>query len=294
MSMLGSGFRSVPPAPPPPPLPLVGESETFSNPFDCRQNAGQILPVYSTKRRWKAIDVYVQTTGNFFLGPLAGTVYPAIGILVFAVVGSTRTLVGTGRLGIADAGVPTHVCSVHDVLADHFDVALDLSNLGNGTFQTAAGGAVATVSVIASDQATTQADNVGVVAAFAPGGGGGGSSIPAMLGSVQALRLVWNGTTVTDARFRIHGIDAVGDVASRWLQLFDTTAPLVNAQIPIFSIGVPHNAGAIADNMPSPFVANPALRAYRFKFGIGVAVSSTPRTLTLAGANEVAYQVWYR
>jgi hypothetical protein len=254
---------------------------------------GQIVSVYSTKRRWTAIDVYVQTCANFFQGPFVSDELPAIGVLVFAVIGSTRTLVRTGRLWLNEQGTAKLVCSVHDVLAEHFDVMLDLSSVGAGTLVAASsstGPAQATVSIVASDAATSQRDNAGVVPAFCSSVGG---EFPAMIASVQQVRLL-TAAAPTLARFELVGLDAVSDVAGRWLHIYDQTAAVVNGQRPIFAIGVPHNAGAIADNMPSPFVVNEALRAFRFRFGIRIAVSSTPRTTTPAAANEVAYQVWYR
>jgi len=179
--------------------------------------AGADISVYSMKRRWRGVDVYIapnDPTGGFFVGPFATNVEPSLAVLVFGVVAGQRILVGSGRLSLADVVtgrpiLPKHVCSVHDVGAERFDVAISLVGMGPGTISATA---AVQVNVFGSDEvAPRPTANVGTVRGFraldASGsgvrlvsGGGATSDVLELVGAMGSRP--WPGVTCTSTTRR--------------------------------------------------------------------------------------------
>lgn len=239
--------------------------------------------VYATRRRWSGVDVYVTTNGTTFQGPFASNLYTSIVFLVFAVVGNNRTLVGSGRLSRDDASVGTagtakHVVSVRAAIASHFEVVMSTNDLGGGTI---AANAIANVAVVASDASNSGPKNLGVVPCFCSALTG---EFPALISDVQIGRIFTAGSQVQQF---VHGVNvANAGFGIRHLMLFDTTIPVVNGQRPLWT------AALAADT--SLVVEDDLLAQYRFRFGLRVAISTTPTLLTLGAAGDLAYQVYFR
>ncbi len=242
--------------------------------------SNQEIPVYSTKKRWRAVDVYVTLPGTFFQGPFISDLNPVVAIYVFAVVGSTRTLVGSGRLTREDQGIAKHVVSVHHALAEHFDVVFSAVSIGAGTI---VGTRVVDVSILASDQAATPRPNVGVVPMLKVSAGQ-----VAPIGSVQILKEIPSLVAPTQGAVQIVGVYASNIVgAARFLHLFDQGAAVVNTQTPLFEFAVPPGA-------PGGYYESPGLSSFLFRNGVVAAISTTPRVLTLGAANDIDYQLYFR
>lgn len=142
-------------APPPPPVVADGvgdgyESAMRTYPAEAipiAPNAGTVpLSVYQTKKRWRAIDVYVASD---YQGAAATDF---LTVAVYAIVRGVRTLVASGRmrpvLGLptASAPGPKRVCAVR-VQSQVFEVVVQCSSAPN------AAGQSVTIGVVATDEA---------------------------------------------------------------------------------------------------------------------------------------------
>jgi hypothetical protein len=135
----------------PPPAP-PNELETDSVQFQTAQDFQAETLVFSTQRRWRAIDVYVQIPTTF-----VGIQLSAVRVKVWAITEAGRFLVASGFATSPANGtaLTAHIASAR-TLASRFDVTVSV--LG-----AAAGSANLVLSYVASDQATTSPPNVGVI-----------------------------------------------------------------------------------------------------------------------------------
>lgn len=135
---------------------LDDQSETFSQTFPWPANAEQ--SVYRCKRRWRACDVYLQTSDPI---PSQGTFL----VRVYAHADSgLRTLVATGRLGNFNdqlqnsSPAPLWICAAR-AQASFFEVTVTYEQI---SFAPATG--TVSVSLVASDEANEPPEWVGVMA----------------------------------------------------------------------------------------------------------------------------------
>jgi len=228
--------------------------------------ASPILSVYATKRRWRAIDVFVAT--DF----VDASTFGALMVAIYAISRGVRTLVAQGR---TRATLGHRVASAR-VQCDKFEVVI-----GRDTAPTAATQS-ATVTVIASDESEfspLDEPQVGAVT-VAPDG--------AML-ALQVLQITPFGPLFPEL-VALHAINplAAGAANDRWLMIFDLTAnPPPNGTAPMYQFYLP--AGGAGDIL----LEADTFRFRRFTNRLTITSSSTPGTLTLAAA-AVRYGVWFR
>ncbi len=140
----------------PPPLPPVvndGVGDDYESAFrDVKANnvptgtSGGVLTVYTTQRRWQAVDVYIATNHQ------AASVISWITVGIYAVTRGIRSLVASGR--VRGAGVLTTASFVRAatarVQADKFEIALSRTGLPQDPANM-----LVQVAVVASDEANT-------------------------------------------------------------------------------------------------------------------------------------------
>jgi len=173
------------------------ESFAISRKFDSFSTSEQLF--YSTARRWRACDVYLDA---------GGTLSPAVvaTVRVYAVfVGGIRSLISTGRYGHDATGIVASrwVAAARSVAA-RFEVTLEINWTGGpGSFS-----GDLSVAVCASDQAVEAPPWVGVIVL-----GGTGRALPALLPVLPDPELLWvaasSGPAVAAPRFLHVGSDAV-------------------------------------------------------------------------------------
>jgi hypothetical protein len=233
------------------------------------------VSVYTTQRRWRAIDVYVQTSeANPAAGIIGGQSAVSgnlLTVFVYAINRGMRTVIASGRRYIYDdANVPPwplHIAAAR-ALAERFEVVTHLR-------QAAAAGNLAgtiSVSVLASDESTEPRANVG---AF-------------MANGAQALSgLVFGGagSTLAPAPFELLAISAVNDAgagAPRWVHVYDTTNVAndvtLNGSFPLFAYALPEEGTSEGQPLIIDTSALP-----KFVYGPRVVASSTPGATTAAG-----------
>lgn len=144
-----------------PPLPLIvndGVGDDYESAYREVKSVnvpggtgGNVLSVYTTQRRWQAVDVYIATNHQ------AASVVSWISVAIYAITRGVRTLVATGRVrgGSANASTFIRTASAR-VQADKFEIALSRT----GTPQDPAAMNVQ-VAIVASDHAdTNEAESV--------------------------------------------------------------------------------------------------------------------------------------
>lgn len=254
----------APAAPPPGALArkVTADHESCLVDVPCPNSAR--VPVYTTTKRWKAIDVYLAQP-TFALG--AGA---TIRVHVYAVTEGVRTLVGTGCY----RDVPTVTDDPSQWLvavrqaADRYDVELSYNDLPTD-------GARIQLAVVASDEAQ---DSPLVLGAMAVG------STTNLISSVNATAIL-----APFDPLELVGLTAAATVAQRYLHVHDRGSTAgVGGTAPRLVFGFP----AVGDSIQAELTA--AMRAKRFANGVCLAVSSTAGVTTLAAAGDVVYQGWVR
>lgn len=223
------------------------------------------VPVYTTSKRWKAIDVYLAQP-TFALG--AGAV---LRVHVYAVTEGVRTLVGTGcyrDVPIVPSDPSQWLVAVRQA-ADRYDVELSYNDLpGSETDRVQ-------LAVVASDEAQ---DSPLVLGAMAVG------PTTNLISNVNAFAVL-----APSDPLELVGLTAAAIVPQRYLHVHDlgSTAAVAGAA-PRMVIGFP-SVGSSVDVEPSAL-----MRAKRFSNGVCLAISTTPGETTLAGVGDVAFQGWVR
>jgi hypothetical protein len=264
-------------APPPPPLP-AGDSETDGVVFQPAVYSAWpnvLQKLFTTSRRWRAIDVYVDMSGD----PAAPV--PPQGILsiyVFAVtqVGqvAVRTLVATGRLAgpsLAQFG-STWVCAARCV-SKQFEVC--------ATYSFGGAPVVAPLKVVyvASDEAVDPPPLLGAIPlAGGPAGLTYGMAATATLGSFSVPTLPNPEVVAVQAYIN----EAVVAPAPRYLHMFDSAAPVI--------------INGTAPRLAWPLGSTPGDGIFDFKVryrtprGLAFRASSTAATLTaVADCSMIAW-----
>ena len=284
--MNSAGFR--PPPAPIVPAPIVtSEFEEYGQQFTFpTQPINAPISVYTTKRTWSSIDVYMSLPpGSTFQGPFLSELNPSLGVLIYATSRGVRSLVASGRIGLEDEasrGVgPKHVATARYYGGAIFDVQLMPRNQ-------LVPGASLQVGLLASNAGNDEDPTIGSIsmsrAGFVPGSG--------LETTVNTLIAEQEGSAFGD-RYQLmalHGINT--NAAARYLQVIDVNASgdPVAGVIPMFSFPL----SPIGTPGSEIYIDQPMLRAWRFRRGLGVVVSSTPALVTLAAAGDIAFQAWYR
>lgn len=231
------------------------------------------VPIYTTGKRWRGIDVFVAVPPIPAMDLPAGfgPNEAAIGIQLYAWVQGQLTLVATGRFSALDqvAANPKRVIAYRGP-AQKFEVRMSGQSLPDN-FAT-------TVSLVACDECVEPSEGdqaeVGVMPAFI-----NGTTKQPMIAAGLAVQTL----TIDDFPLEIVGVDVVsGEVAALWFQVLASNDP-------IFSLPMNAAAGAARGIWWSP-----AFRTYRandWTFG----VSTTAATFTSAANGlDAGFQVWLR
>ena len=229
--------------------------------------------VYSTTRRWRAIDVWISTDYFNTLDTDFLTVQ------VFAVTQGVRSLVASGRTRATTQDVGgVLICSVRQE-ADRFDVTIGRvggpAGANSATQQ-------ATVTVVASDESDSIADNfIGAITPLPGGPTGFASFFTLARGCPPELLALYGANTV-----------AAGAGSNRYLQVFDGATTPGNGTTALLSVLVPAGETRFIDAAGLGIVTPRGGR--RFRTGLVVATSTTPATLTLTGGAELIFNYWFR
>lgn len=215
----------------------------------------QEIPVYSTVRRWRGCDVYVDASQV----SLAAGQFISVGI--YAVARGVRQLVASGR----SRGSSGRLASVRRAIAERFDVTVAFNGVTTGSDRVQ-------VAVVAADEALPDPDPLEGRISLTNDG---------LLESAAASL-----TVQTPIPFELVALNAAANVgANLFLNVHGVTAPAGLA--PVFSFG---NIQALGDTL---HVDSPILRAQRFS-PITVAVSSSAAATVLAAAGAVVFNGWVR
>lgn len=253
--------------PPPPPATIGGDASYESSRVELATwPRGALVPIYTTQRRWKAIDVYVQPSeGNPASGVIGGAddleSGNVLSIYVFAINNGIRTCVATGRRIIYDdANLPpfrAHVASSR-VVADRFEVVAHLR-------QAAAAGDLAgglLFNVLATDEVAAGAE-LAVGAEYI-------SSSEIKVGPAAGAALVPPPFEV----LRVTGANAT--TAMRWIHVHDTLVVAnagVNGVQPLIALPLPDETMGAA-----PTIVD--LSGFQFNKAPRIVTSSTATTTT--------------
>lgn len=245
-------------APAPSPTGLLGDREAVLRSVVVPPPAvlTASLPVYTTTRRWRGIDVYANLSGV----TLSGNNIVSIG--VFAIVGGVRQLVGTGRT----RGASGRLVSVRHALAERFDVQLSVDDAASVQ------GQVIQIGVMAADEALPNVDDTdGRIPALATGN---------LSVTANAIGL----PTTPVFPYEIVSVNGISSVAGRYLHVRDLDAAAANQLVMAFGLPVLGE---------SVFVDSNGLRSRRFS-NPQLAVSTSPTTTVLAAPGDVALGMWVR
>jgi len=221
-------------------------------------------PLFITSRRWRGIDVYVDTS----FGP-DGPQF--VTVQLFANMRGFRVLVASGRTRSTLVAGPIRICSSR-VLADSFEVVVSQTAIP----------ADPTLSITIGYVATDQAEDMDPVDVFegaiTPNPSG---ALDTFVGGLSSLSLPVAKLTTLVA---IAGVNTLA--VNRFLLVFYRTVAPVAGNLPNLSYLIPP--------FGSIFVDNPILRKRSvFASDWTVIPSTTGASLTFAGAADVAQQVWF-
>ena len=261
------------PTPPVSPLPYDGQGTDYESvvvPVAMPTNT--TVKVWSSSRRWSAIDVSLSSKVAGF----SATQGVNIGIQVWAIMGSQRVLVQTGRFSNLEWQTrrPVHVVSYRGC-AERWEVTLSFN------FAPTTNADIVEVGIVCSDApAISVPESIGAMSMNSFTGRlstGQGLSMVAVEG--DALQLV-----------AIEGINA--SAANRFLNVHDlvSVAASVGA-IPVISIRLPLN-NALAS--PNPLHHLGVLSARRWWPLITVVMSTTANVTTLPGAVDSFFNAWVK
>lgn len=228
---------------------------------------GGLVSVYTTQRRWKGIDVYLDTGGLAIGGNDGNNVVCAL----FAIAQGVRTLVATGRMSFAEgqAGWRTkHMIAYRGGAAERFEVHFGSDFIpAPGTMQLAI---VATDEVVEVDGA--DCDEVGTVLVDGTVlGGGNGASVVNAISSTLAGSIELRGVVAAT-------VPGVAAATPRFLHIHDAFAGTpVNGLRPLFSFGMTDGGR---------FYTDPKFVTHRFVLAIKAVISTTAATTTLIGAED--------
>ena len=292
----GGGAIARPPIPPATLVSKTDSAEAYEVTFQTTQFAagtsdGSEQSVWSTSQRWKALDVYVDTS-NLAVAAAGGNGLPYLCVCVYAVVGGMRILAASGRtraLGGAQAFAGVHIAAVRISMAERFEITAQVLS---GTISSPTGSPPsANFSIIASDDAGLYADDssVGVIP-FSPQSSVGNQGLTTAT-SLQIAGAFFGtafGAGSGNGALFV-GVQATNIIGSpRWLQLFKLggTAP-VNGSIPTLAWSLPA-AGSMVFGTESKLFG--AIGRANWM----LCVSTTGPTLTYGTAGDVAYNGYCR
>lgn len=230
--------------------------------------------VYTTARRWRAIDVYA----SFGEGRQPGAV---LTVRVYAVMKGARVLVASGRIG------PESTVDPITLLVETKSRWVAGARASASFYEvTLYGGPAASitltdqvqVSIVATDQAVEL-----------PNGLGGDAFSPTMVaGGALDLNVIGDDAWPdAELLWATYAVDEALGAASRYLQVFDQAAAPVLGDVPILSWEIHSGHGGVAGVIPWP-----AAPCYRFRKAGWLRASSTFSTLTAAA--DVALNAWVR
>lgn len=266
------------PVAPPPPAPVVPSvlGQTGSIEYGDRLfPAGAIgsyatdtpVSVYTTQKRWRGADVHVRYTGVTGVSLIT-----YVRIWVYALTGSSRSLVETGWFLGLGSGTTTRRVAAARAIADRFEVVAEISIAGAPPslpdVMVTVEGADECLDADPSDLAVSMAQTVVGSPITVPNG----ISTPANYADFKT-RLT--GAVVTNTTAGVlywQAVDAASVAAAAGLA-------------PIVSVAIPPTSTVI--------VPPEALQGYRFgQNGCVCGGSSTAATFTAAGAGAILQQVW--
>jgi len=243
------------------------DSRSFAFPMDM---TNQEQPVWSTTRRWKAIDVYVAPQC------VIATFHGELSIFVYAETAGIRSLVASGRIDLANQGnfgrpvsLPAWVCGGRSETTNYlvtysFTDALQVLLVPQqGAFN---------VTCVASDRADPVPAGIGEF--VAPTVGGSFGTLGALASFPGKSELVALGGANTVA-------------AARWLHVHDRIAPVVPAGLAGLTPRITFPMGAvIGDGFYTRDIR------FRARGALMVVCSSTALTTTAAadGAISVSFR----
>lgn len=258
-----------PPAPvgaPPQPVPLLGEADSYESRTVQWQFEGNVrASLYTTRRRWRAIDVYL----DFSSIQVASRAGACFSVLVYALGQQSRTLVASGRAGRWPLGTnlalppPVWICGARAV-AERYEVEAWYSDSGPLPLLSA----TVPVTVIASDEMVEVPERVGVVPLSDTG------AVNTILSSATPIQAIPYPEVVG-----VSGTNGAGGTAAapvpRWLQMFDQALPLAPGTAPTIEwpLGSVDGDGVVDREIRYRGAFN-ELGAVHFR------ASSTPGTLT--------------
>ncbi len=221
------------------------------------------VPVYATQRRWRALDVYVDTVAAT-IGAIA-----TLSVGVFAIVRGMRVLVASGRTR-AGAGStnqrPMRICSVRSAVAERFEVVLEYDDIPASSSEEVS------FAVIATDEALPDDDSSdGVV------------PLSVISNNLQTLA-TQSLSAQSSFRYQLVGLSATALVASRWLHVHDKLSGSPAGLAPVYSFGLPSVGSTVFGTERTLFTCRRL-----FKAGVMIAVSSTGDVTTLGANGDVAF-----
>lgn len=221
--------------------------------------------IYATQKRWRGVDVYLQTTNGATNGTIA--------VQIWANIRGMRTLVASARTFATTPPGPVarrfgpgkRVCSVR-VFAENFEVVLahDGAWNANDTYQ---------LLVVGTDEAVQDTNEIVGARSMQIG--------ETLFGAAP------QGLLADNFPIELCSVEAANNSgALRWLMLFDQTTTPVNGDSPRHTFALPIGQ--------SVFEAGPGLRTARYTRGLFLAPSTTGSVLTIAAANGVFANMWFR
>lgn len=247
-------------------IPADGKSEMFLRQAPVGAGLNALFPVYTTTKRWKGCDVWINVGDLVIPGP---QVVHALTVALFAIVQGVRTLVATGRYSREESvqGLKTkQMIRYRGGIAEKFEVQFGINVL------TASPATIVQFAIMATDEALSV-----------------GEAEVEEAGTILIAGLA-NGFAQADtdvAPLELRGVVASSAVAlvagtPRWLHVHDlATGGNPDTHAPLFSWSLTSGGGT--------FFARPTV-THRFTSGIMAVISSTAAVTTSIGVEDSAVQ----
>ena len=227
------------------------------------------FPVYTTQRRWRAIDVYLNALS-------AGAVMDneaRLSFAIYAIARGIRSIVAKGTVAQIQQEPVLWVAGAR-VQAERFEVTVTGPTFTNVNDPSN----YLQISVVASDEADDLPPWVGLAELGAPRGEiqNGSKSTQNFFVGAPPMRLE-----------RVQAVNGAAANAPAYIQIFEyDNAAAMGVPMAVYALAQKGAAGS------SVFLGPEDLPAWWFETGIAVVASSTPLTYTAMA--DVGIQAWYR
>lgn len=245
--------------------------------------------IYSTKRRWRACDVFIQVPND--IGTGAGAI---VTIAVYANTQGVRSLLTTGRLNAFQAAggeSPRQfwICAAR-AECDFYEVTITSSYVPNGAMHPGNVQPVINVAIVASDQAVLAPDAIGCIGLQTAGADAQGDALGSLIELAASAEVLINpNAAIAHPPGELVSVDAINAIgATRFLLLFDPAHSEPKFGWALLAGTSVHERANARSLFGSP-------QSRGFFSGIQAKVTTTPKSpYTAAAAGDVTFQVWWR